>query len=72
MQLLPAIFLTILAATTVQAQDCICTYELAPVCSGGVTYGNACMAKCAGADVNKIMSGECPPGTQNLTKTWSG
>ncbi|KAE8341661.1 hypothetical protein BDV24DRAFT_131802 [Aspergillus arachidicola] len=72
MQLLPAILFTILTTKAVQAKLCICTSEYRPVCYAGVTYGNPCEARCAAANEDNLELGECPLGTQNLTKTWSG
>ncbi|MDB5202260.1 MAG: hypothetical protein JWQ27_1669 [Ferruginibacter sp.] len=38
--------------------DCMCTQQYQPVCGcDGKTYGNACMARCAG--VKSWTEGEC-------------
>ena len=38
--------------------DCMCTQQYDPVCGcDGKTYGNACMARCAG--VKSWTQGEC-------------
>lgn len=41
-------------------KDCVCTQQYDPVCGcDGKTYGNACVANCAG--VKSFTKGECPP-----------
>ena len=40
-------------------KDCMCTQQYDPVCGcDGKTYGNACVARCAG--VKSWTKGECP------------
>lgn len=40
-------------------KDCMCTQQYDPVCGcDGKTYGNACMARCAG--VKSWTKGACP------------
>jgi hypothetical protein len=40
-------------------KDCMCTQQYDPVCGcDGKTYGNACIARCAG--VKSSTKGECP------------
>lgn len=39
-------------------EDCFCTQQYDPVCGcNEVTYGNACMAECAG--ITDYIQGEC-------------
>jgi Kazal-type serine protease inhibitor domain len=39
--------------------DCVCTEQYQPVCGcDNKTYGNACVAECAG--VKKYTKGKCP------------
>jgi heat shock protein HslJ len=43
---------------------CICTEQYEPVCGcNDKTYGNACMAECAG--IKTYTKGECPPQNSN-------
>ena len=45
-----------------EPKPCACTKIYRPVCSGGKTYGNDCVAACAGVDID--CDGKCPcPGT---------
>ena len=38
------------------SRNCICTTEYLPVkCANGETYGNPCLAKCAGAEECKLI-----------------
>ena len=38
---------------------CGCSNEWDPVCIGGKTYPNKCIARCAGADLSAVSVGEC-------------
>jgi heat shock protein HslJ len=60
-----AIFSFTIACKSVQKceesphSNCICTEQYEPVCGcNGKTYGNACMAQCAG--IEQFAKGECP------------
>lgn len=46
--------------------DCICTEQYDPVCGcNGKTYGNDCMARCAG--ITRYIKGACPDKPLNLS-----
>ncbi|OUR92918.1 hypothetical protein A9Q84_20630 [Halobacteriovorax marinus] len=45
------------------SQSCNCTFEYNPVCSGGQTYDNSCIAGCNGVEV--YSNGRCECNTQS-------
>jgi len=53
-------------ATSTKANDCVCTMVYSPVCGkNGITYGNACMAKCQKIEIEK--QGTCKGNVSSTT-----